>query len=212
MTTATAEPGGSSVVGALPSCPGGSPTPQKIWGWNRSRGARLVLGGAQPPPARPPQGLLPALVAFFSLKSRNFQPGLGLESCGVVTNPQTSAGGDGGESPAPGPPQVPRAPLVLRAEPAPGRGAAPPALPVPPQAPLLHPTLAGSAPWPPQLSAEVFFLPLFSFPIPPGARFAPRTGVGGTAGAGQDSLGRAVPPPAPQSRTLQDPNGPKTPP
>lgn len=208
MPTATAEPGGSSVVGALPSCPGGSPTPQKIWGWNRSRGARLVLGGAQPPPARPPQGLLPALVAFFSLKSRNFQPGLGLESCGVVTNPQTSAGGDGGESPAPGPPQVPRAPLVLRAEPAPGRGAAPPALPVPPQAPLLHPTLAGSAPWPPQLSAEVFFLPLFSFP-PPSRSSLCSQDRGGRHSRGRAGLaGTSRPPP---SSTKQDPKGSKQP-
>lgn len=64
---------------------------------------------------------------------------------------------------------------------------------VPLPAPFLHPTLAGSAPRPPQLSAEVFspsFFPPPSFP-PAGARFAPRTGVGGTAGAGQDS----VPPP-----------------
>lgn len=81
---------------------------------------------------------------------------------------------------------------------------------VPLPAPFLHPTLAGSAPRPPQLSAEVFSPSFFLLLLSPRQELALLPGPGWEAQPGQ---GRTRPsPPAPQSGTLQDTNGPKTPP
>lgn len=117
-----------------------------------ARGCGCSRGEAQPPPAWPPQGLLPALVAFFPLKPRNFQPGLGQEERHGAVTPsplllpvRTDRRAPGQTSVrrercrrrpwhGSGPDQVPRAPLVLRAEPDSGRGAAPPPCPCPPGA------------------------------------------------------------------------------